>query len=126
MRQSPSVSRAKHLYLDYVGNARRRGIPWGLTRPQFLEIAQGDCFYCGRPPVVLSPRRSSQAGTTFAANGVDRLDSSKGYSPCNCVPCCRHCNWAKHDHTPEAFIQHAIRVAARFAALYKDHQHVFE
>lgn len=28
----------------------------------------------------------------YTYNGVDRLDSSMGYTPDNCVPCCWECN----------------------------------
>lgn len=31
-------------------------------------------------------------------NGLDRMDSSKGHTKENCVPCCRECNQAKMNY----------------------------
>lgn len=50
-----------------------------ITESQFKEIASQNCYYCG----VEGP------------NGIDRIDSSRGYVEGNCVPCCKHCNYAK-------------------------------
>jgi hypothetical protein len=45
------------------------------------------------------------------ANGIDRVDNTKGYSVDNCVPCCRRCNVAKADMTPDQFLGWASLVA---------------
>jgi hypothetical protein len=37
-------------------------------------------------------------------NGVDRLDSSIGYTLSNCVPCCFFCNTAKYAHEENYFL----------------------
>ena len=37
-------------------------------------------------------------------NGIDRIDSSKGYVFDNCVPCCKHCNIMKMTMTIDEFI----------------------
>lgn len=36
-------------------------------------------------------------------NGIDRVDSSIGYTIQNSVPCCKICNYAKHNLTLEEF-----------------------
>lgn len=50
------------------------------------------CNYCGDP--VLNSTGSS----------LDRLDSSKGYTITNVVPCCKYCNIAKNDRSIPEFI----------------------
>lgn len=36
-------------------------------------------------------------------NGIDRIDSSKGYTEDNCRPCCTQCNTLKLDYTEQEF-----------------------
>lgn len=36
-------------------------------------------------------------------NGIDRVDSNKGYHIDNCVPCCTSCNYAKHKLSQKEF-----------------------
>ena len=37
-------------------------------------------------------------------NGIDRINSDKGYTIDNCVPCCAQCNHMKLDYTTEEFL----------------------
>lgn len=50
------------------------------------------CNYCGLKPQFPHTR-----------NGIDRIDSSKGYTENNCVSCCKFCNYAKGDHLLDDF-----------------------
>lgn len=43
-------------------------------------------------------------------NGIDRVDSSKGYTLDNCVPCCSKCNYAKHEMSVEEFKEYITNV----------------
>ena len=43
-------------------------------------------------------------------NGIDRVDSSKGYTLENSVPCCKYCNIAKHTMTSTEFYAWVRRV----------------
>lgn len=36
-------------------------------------------------------------------NGIDRIDSLRGYEPDNCAPCCPTCNIAKSNMGLDAF-----------------------
>ena len=84
------------VFATYRTSARRRGFSWELTGEQFDEITGQDCHYCGCPPssVKRNPYRNSSEWTY---NGIDRVDSSVGYTPENVVPCCEICNKAKRD-----------------------------
>lgn len=84
----------KALYAMYKGHAKRRNIDFGITKEEAEKLFIGDCFYCGElPNKIIKSRRKE--GKDFIYNGVDRIDSSKGYFSENCVPCCTSCNKAK-------------------------------
>lgn len=79
----------------YKSNAKVRNISWELTDSEFLELVTKSCAYCGH---------------TQEYNGIDRIDSNKGYTVNNCVPCCNWCNTMKLDHTLEEFLQHITNI----------------
>lgn len=81
----------------------------------FLKLSQQNCFYCGREPHrtwnVGSKKKSGYYNSeyqningNFTYNGIDRIDSSKGHSEDNIVPCCWDCNKAKMDLSLSKFI----------------------
>jgi len=74
-------------------NAELRHISWELTDEQAYNCITGPCTYC------------NYLELDTVLNGIDRLDSSKSYSPNNCVPCCTHCNLMKGCYDPITFIQ---------------------
>ena len=77
--------------------AVREGREWTLTKELTTKLIQSDCHYCGLP---------AKDGTQLKGvrrNGIDRVDSSKGYLPDNVVPCCKDCNRAKLALTQEQF-----------------------
>ena len=47
---------------------------------------------------------------TISVNGIDRLDSSKGYTIDNCVSCCSVCNTAKLEMDVDDFKEWVVRV----------------
>jgi len=71
-----------------------------LTPEQFKALILRDCFYCGVEPLqtIKFPYE------TLFYNGIDRVDSNLGYVPENCVPCCKFCNYAKHNRSKEDFL----------------------
>jgi len=46
----------------------------------------------------------------WAHNGIDRIDSSKGYTIDNCVSCCTECNYAKHEMSVDEYKSFIQRV----------------
>lgn len=77
-------------YITYIKNAERREIEFHLTREEFISIIQQPCEYCGE-----------YTNNDFGLNGIDRINSSKGYEIDNVVPCCKVCNIMKHNFTLE-------------------------
>jgi len=88
-------------------NARTRDLTFDLTEPQVKFLTKQRCFYCGKPPEQIVDRRTNG---DWKHNGLDRLDIDEGYYWGNVVACCKHCNKAKGDRSPEEFIEHCRRV----------------
>lgn len=64
-----------------------------ISKETFEKLSAQPCHYCG----VSGP------------NGIDRIDSAKGYDPDNCVPACKHCNYVKGNLSLEDFKRWAKR-----------------
>lgn len=83
----------KLLYSRYKSDAKRDDREFLISKELFIEIVNSNCYYCGRVPHL--ERGNKYASITKLLNGVDRVDSSKGYVENNVVPCCSECNRAK-------------------------------
>lgn len=94
---------ANMVFGRYKSGAVHRKIPFGLTKNEFLDLARQDCHYCGSPPTCVETKYRDAYGH-FVYNGVDRANNDYGYTPDNCVPCCRTCNVAKHTMTKNQFL----------------------
>lgn len=116
-------------YLDgYTRGAKKRGLVWELTNTQFRELTTQDCQYCGMPPekwtklfkqmerVSKTKSRRKKFDVDYYSkalievNGIDRVDNSLGYITSNCVPCCKKCNFMKHQLSVEDMLHHIKRV----------------
>lgn len=98
-----------NIYSSYKQHAREKSLEFNLTKEQFLELSQKDCTYCGIPPSN-AYKDSRGDGDLFIYNGIDRIDSSMGYFPENCNPCCKRCNVTKNNMTLEDFKLHIQRI----------------
>src|SRR5258708_3678515 len=65
-----------------------------LTKEQFNKLINQNCYWDNKKPSQIY-RRPREDQIVYYYNGIDRLDSSKGYTIDNCVPCCKNCNTAK-------------------------------
>ncbi len=79
--------------------ARKRGIPFELSLEDYARLISTECFYCGAVP----SNKARKSTPLPKKSGIDRLDSTRGYSADNSVSCCRPCNMAKGSMTREAF-----------------------
>ena len=77
----------------YKSGAYRRHLEFSLTDSRFQELTEGSCHYCGTKPY----RYVISGNDTYVYNGVDRMDSAKGYVIGNVVSCCAECNMMKND-----------------------------
>lgn len=84
---------------------RNHNKPFYLTMKQFEEIVRQPCSYCGG------------ISQNSYVNGIDRVNSDKGYILENCVPCCCTCNFMKYSHTKDFFISHILKIAKHLKLL---------
>jgi len=81
----------KGKFIKIKMKAKERGINFSLPLELYETQLWGKpCHYCG---------------CKIEITGLDRKDSSKGYSRDNVVPCCRRCNSQKQNKPYEQFIQ---------------------
>lgn len=95
---------------EYKKKARKSGKEFLLTNDQFFYITQQSCHYCGILPYRSSLTKGTHHYGDFVYNGVDRINSDKGYTIDNCVPCCRMCNMGKLDSSYQEFIDHLNQI----------------
>ena len=93
------------IILQYKRHARDRNLSWNL---QVEKIIQEPCFYCGTEKSNHKVTKNCKDG--YDHNGIDRIDSSRGYFIDNVVPCCKICNRAKNNMDQREFIEWARKV----------------
>lgn len=94
---------------------KRKGVEFTLSFPEWKELVSKPCYYCG---VVGADRRTFMKldNITIRFNGIDRVDSSKGYTSDNSVSCCKYCNWAKNSQSIEHFKDHIVSIYKYWAS----------
>jgi hypothetical protein len=103
----------RRLVLD---RSKKHNIDITLTVDDYAKIISQNCFYCNDAPRLttrFSMRKYVNTEPIFA-NGIDRIDSSLGYTLDNCIPCCTSCNYAKHQLTQQEFFE-------KIRKIYKKH-----
>lgn len=113
-RLPTGYSPQKALYRTYQkASAAKKGLSFTLPFGLFVSLTSLPCHYCGvSPQQVIKGRRG---GDDYRYNGLDRVDSSKGYIAENVVPCCRRCKSAKSDASVADFVSWARRVVSHNA-----------
>lgn len=84
-----------NIYIHYINNAKARSIEWKLNEKEFKDIIMKPCYYCNN---------FSNDNSKNLYSGVDRIDSTKGYYPQNCISCCKFCNTMKNKFSKELFL----------------------
>jgi len=109
----------------YKQSAKRRGLIFELTDTECCIFFKNNCEYCGASPsskknVYLLknglpstlPRPKFDPNiATFIFSGIDRIDSSCGYTANQCVSCCKICNRAKSDLPMDKWMEYIERIA---------------
>lgn len=95
-------------YCYYRSGANSRNLEWELTENDFKKLITSNCAYCGNIPCK---RQSVSYKKEYElVNGIDRIDSTKGYTLDNCVPCCSKCNLMKSNFKKEDFLNHISKI----------------
>jgi hypothetical protein len=103
------------LYRQYASKAKQHGRQFGLTLKTFETLVKLPCAYCGRSPFRNFYRRGGTSRCECKVNGIDRVDSTKGYTDTNVVSCCWPCNTAKNSMTQDQFRAWVISVYSAWA-----------
>lgn len=98
-----------YLLNSYITTCNHKGREFSLTLDEVEIIAKSNCHYCGCEPVLRKVRQAFE----YYANGIDRKDSSKGYTMDNCVSCCPVCNQMKMDMPYDEFLAQVRRINER-------------
>lgn len=96
-RLSVGTAELNRVLRTYKKHAKLKNLPFLLSRSEFNQLIKLKCEYCGSPPKKYTDG--------CERNGIDRVDSSKGYVVGNVVPCCEMCNRAKLDHDRQTFVE---------------------
>ena len=112
--KDPKIRAAQYV----VTHSRHRGIHskygFHLTIDEVSSLIFQPCHYCGTLPAKRNKLHSTERrfGLPMApSHGLDRVDSSKGYTLGNVVTCCWDCNTAKLDMTVPEFVAFIRRIA---------------
>lgn len=89
-------------YRSYQRSAQSRHIPFELPFSVFCDLILMECIYCGTEP---HSTRILFQKEYYYYQGIDRVDSDKGYTIDNCVPCCSGCNMRKGSLTVAQFLE---------------------
>lgn len=90
------------LYNSYKNNKRNKD--FNLTQDAFRKLTSSNCAYCGEQPrQQCRPFKLSLA--VYVYNGLDRVNTNKGYVIDNVVPSCKYCNYAKNSLSKEDFFK---------------------
>jgi len=93
-----------NVFSVYRKKALSKGLNFDLTFDNFQNMIVQNCYYCGQEPEIHNTDLYKlHESEPFKRNGIDRINSSEGYSDSNCVPCCTMCNFAKLHYSLENF-----------------------
>ncbi|AGF85359.1 hypothetical protein QJ854_gp423 [Moumouvirus goulette] len=81
----------KNKYTLYQYYAKIKGYDFKLTKDEFKNLVESDCYYCG-------------CQREKYLNGIDRLNNNEGYNIENTVTACKICNNMKNSLNESTFI----------------------
>lgn len=105
-------ARCSVLHSNYRSKCKLKNWEFNLTFNEFKKLVMSNCHYCNLEPNKfrkdIAKTRQGISRTYF--NGIDRIDSSKGYTLNNVVPCCEDCNKAKRNLSYVQFLDLIKRI----------------
>lgn len=130
VRLDPRESAMNKIYSGHKSCAKMRNLV-SMEKDAYFNLAFANCATCGALPscsvaaknAYLSDCRKKNIpvnselaeGKVIYVNGVDRIDSTKGYIEGNVQTMCFQCNAAKSDYTQNEFEEWALRLAANIS-----------
>ena len=96
---------------------KNKGFSETISLDVFSGLSKSPCKYCGleyskeiEDRLNESKKQKRLSDHILKCNGIDRVDSSKGYTIENSVACCKYCNIAKNTMTESDFYNWIKRV----------------
>lgn len=96
----------KRRYNQYKSSAKLKEHEFNLSFKEFEKLLCNKCYYCG---ISANP-----------FNGIDRVNSSFGYTKNNSVSSCIKCNRMKLDMTKEDFAEQIVKLQEWAHSVLKD------
>jgi hypothetical protein len=128
-KHSPQLASFLSLFNRMKQGAQRRHKEFNITFEKFKEVVTSPCIWCKKDPFDQYNSAISKNGWTLTKhakfkiehgwvtyNGLDRIDNNRGYTEDNIASCCKYCNFARNDRTPEEFHKWLVEIAT----IYKD------
>lgn len=108
--------RERALLKVQYSHLKRRNIKMGFDNvidfDIFSKLSKESCYYCGleyskeiEDRLNESKKQKRLSDHILKCNGIDRVDSSKGYTVENVVSCCKFCNTAKNSMPKDVFLK---------------------
>lgn len=88
---------------SYKSHAKDAGRVFALDLSEVQSLISQPCTYCGRVG-------ANCLDSGYRYNGIDRVNSSLGYTSTNVVPCCWDCNRMKGKMSHADFMTHLARI----------------
>lgn len=101
---------ANIMYDRFNKRYAKKGLHCNIKGKELLNLLKANCHYCNEEPSNEMNYKQKYFSYTFKYNGLDRIDSSKGYIKGNVVTCCKKCNLAKSDLSYKEFINHIKKI----------------
>lgn len=106
MNQKEIKAGRNRKFTDIRRRAELKGMDFDLTREDVGELIFAPCSYCGAE----SSNKRKIGNYTIMHNGIDRIDSNKGYTKDNVTTCCSTCNYAKLELDTADFLAHVEKI----------------
>jgi len=111
-------------YNNYKKSAIFRDKDFLLPFEDFKILCTHNCYWCGEIPHKWNkyttlkgvntrtriPTQNKIDQSWIEVNGIDRLNSSLGYTTTNSVPCCSTCNYMKRCLGEKEFFAHITKI----------------
>jgi len=108
--EATEVAQLNYKIDQYKRGVNQRKIEYKLNLEEFKRLIFSKCYYCNDEPEEKTYKNSKNKIKRNKFNGIDRIDSSKGYVIENCIPCCEMCNRMKMAHKQEKFLDQIKKI----------------
>ena len=108
-KHSKETLGARQVMRTYKSHAKEASREFSLSLQDVINLIESPCTYCGAED---SNKLTSvyRLNEDFEYNGIDRVDSSQGYSVDNTVSCCWDCNRMKGKMGSKEFLRHVYKI----------------